>query len=696
MRNLSKYLVIVVCNLVSIWQTVNGEEIPRSKSLTDSVATLDEVTVTADGDFDIRGRTVVYPTVSDVAASSTATSLLQKLSLPALDVNPVSRSLSVMGNSPVILINGVPSSIRDLLSLSPKSIKKVEYSIMRPEQYRGDGGYGFISITLKPREEGGQIFCYARSAVNEAFVDGNFSGSYRRGPSEFRVACSPSWRNNPDVIDQSKSAYIGDDFKVNLLSSDRNPFNYLTVPGNLRYVYSPEKSTVFSATLNIEGGLEHRRWNGSIDDSVIGEYDFSNNQTGYDFAGALDLYFKKDFNARNSLEAQCVGTLVRSDYQRENEYFIGVTPTIYDVDVRSNRQSLITEIAYTLILNPATIFSAGLQNTLSHSSNRYKLTDYNPVLTENNNHVYVSLSRQIGRVYVNASTGVRIYRLRNDESRRSFIRNNTSVQLQWTPSRHTSLGGYFIYRSGIPSLSSLTDYPQQVSPYLYSNGNPDLKSVSTFSYNLRGAWRHKLVNISGMLIYNEIRNMKYTEVSYLGQGQFLSRAANLSKMNVWGGQMDMKLNNIRGFGATATIRYAHYSSQMPSYRISCASWDGSFNLWYAYRQFVFTYWRKIPGKYLSGILVAKEENGDMLQVEYKPDSHWTIGASWMYMFDRKGARYPSWNYSEVNPSTTTRYIRNSGNMVILNVTYQVDFGKILPSTRRSLNNQDAESAILKL
>ena len=696
MRFPSASLVIIICSLFTSWRSANGEALSWGNTSVDSVATLDELTVTADRDFDIRGRTVVYPSISDVAASSTSTSLFQKLSLPALDVNPINRSLSVMGDSPVILINGVPSSINDLRSLSPKSIKKVEYSIMRPEQYRGDGGYGFISITLRPKDEGGQIFCYTRSAINAALVDGNFSGSYRRGPSEFRVLFSPEWRNNPDVTDLSELAYIGDDFRVDLQTFSRAPFNYLRLPGSLRYVYGPDQSTLFSATLNLDGGPEHRRSIGRTEDSVMGVYDFANEQTGRDVAGAVDLYFRKDFNSRNFLEAQCVGTLGSSEYVRQNTYFIGDSPMRYDVDISSNRQSLITEIAYTLVINSNTNFSAGFQNTLSHSSNSYKETDYNPVLTENNNYLYVSLSRQISRVYVNASTGLRMYWLRNDQSNRNFIRNVTSIQLQWTPIRRASIGGTFSYRSGIPSLSSLTDYVQKVSPYLYSNGNPDLKSVYLFAGRLQGTWHHKWVNVTGLFVYNSIHNMRYAEVSYLGNGQFLSRDANLKKTDVIGGQLDLKLNNFRGFGATATIRYAHYCSYMPSYKVSCAGWDGSFSLWYAYRKFVFSYWRKIPGKVLSGTTVSREENGDMLQVEYKPDSHWTIGASWMYMFDSKGARYPLSNYSDVNPSTMTRYIRNSGNMIVLNLTYQVDFGKILQSRKRSLNNRDTESAILKL
>jgi len=66
------------------------------------------------------------------------------------------------------------------------------------------------------------------------------------------------------------------------------------------------------------------------------------------------------------------------------------------------------------------------------------------------------------------------------------------------------------------------------------------------------------------------------------------------------------------------------------------------------------------------------------------------------MFDVKGTRYPSWDYSAVNPGYRDRYIKNNGNMVVLSVSYAADFGSIFRTTRRNLNNSDNGSSLLKL
>ena len=66
------------------------------------------------------------------------------------------------------------------------------------------------------------------------------------------------------------------------------------------------------------------------------------------------------------------------------------------------------------------------------------------------------------------------------------------------------------------------------------------------------------------------------------------------------------------------------------------------------------------------------------------------------MFDVKGTKYPSWNYSAVNPGYRERYIKNNGNMIVLSVTYSADFGSLFRSAKRSLNNSDNGSSILRL
>lgn len=664
--------------------------------ITEGVA-LDEVTVTAGQMTESRGRTILFPSASDVKASSTAISLFQKLPLAGLQANPVNRTLTVDGGTPVILINGVPSTIDDFNALQPKDVARIEFSRMTPARYADSGKSGFLNITLKERNDGGQIYAWGRSAVNTAFVDANIRASYHQGPSQFSVIYVPSWRNYQKVYDNTAESYIGDDFRVDIENHDRNPFNYTYHNMRLKYDFTRDVNTLFSATFSVTPSESGRRAIARSHDTYFGDYDNYNRTESKDMAPSLDLFFKRNFNGKNTIEAQVVGTLSSSDYRRTNSYrYADGTADDYVMDVDSRRRSLISEVCYSHEFSGRTSLSAGYQNTLSRSTNTYLTSDYKPVLTENNNYVYVRLGQQIGNVYLSAATGAKLFWIKNDMNKRRFVRNLSSAQLSWNIGSHWNIRGAFSYSPSIPSLTSLTDYPQQQTPYLISNGNPDLKVPENFTYQFSATYRTGKFSVSYMSAIANTSNSLVDDVTYIGDRMFLSQSVNGRYRHVYQNDLTMKLSEIHGFGANLYLSLMHYATAGQTWKHHLTSFDASMSLWWSKGPFTVSYWRKLPGKYLNGHYVGKDENGDALSLEYAPDKHWTIGVDWMYMFDKKGTRYPAWNYSAVNPSYRERYIKNNGNMIVLSATYSADFGSIFRSSRRSLNNSDNGTSLLKL
>ncbi|MDE6286336.1 MAG: hypothetical protein K2L99_05015, partial [Muribaculaceae bacterium] len=141
-----------------------------------------------------------------------------------------------------------------------------------------------------------------------------------------------------------------------------------------------------------------------------------------------------------------VGTLSSSDYRRDNDYiFSDGSQEAYIMNVDSRRRSLISELRYIHSFSDNTSLSAGYQNTVSRSTNKYLSSDYRPELTENNNYVYASLGQSIGNLYLSLSTGAKLFWISNDENKRHFIRNLSTVQASWNISRKWSLAAAFQY-----------------------------------------------------------------------------------------------------------------------------------------------------------------------------------------------------------------------------------------------------------
>ncbi|MDE5841002.1 MAG: outer membrane beta-barrel family protein, partial [Muribaculaceae bacterium] len=416
-----------------------------------------------------------------------------------------------------------------------------------------------------------------------------------------------------------------------------------------------------------------------------------------DIYPSLELFFRQYFKDRNSLEAKVVGTLGSSDYRRDNTYIYPDRDTeSYIMNVDSRRRSLISEVSYIHSFSPLTSLSGGIQNTISRSTNTYLDSDYRPVLTENNNYLYARLSHRMGPVYLSVSSGAKMFWVRNDLIRRHFIRNLSTAQISWNIDNRWNLQGTFRYTPAIPSLSALTDYPQQTTPYLFSNGNPDLKVAENFVYRVQASYNIRKFSASFQSMYSDVRNAVISDITYIGDGHFLSQSVNARKARTFNNSLTLQVRDIHGFGASLYAALSHYNTAGGDWEHSLTSFSGSISLWWNKGPFTVSYWRSLPGKYLNGHVVYKEENGDALQFDYTPDKHWTFGAGWMYMFDRKGTRYPSWNYSEVNPSYRDRYIKNNSNMIVLSVSYSADFGSIFRTAKRNLNNSDSGSSLLKM
>lgn len=662
----------------------------------DEVIALGELTVKGNTSVQSRGRTIVYPSAADIKASSTSISLFQRLPLAGLTANPLNRNITVDGGTPMILINGVPSTLTDFQALQPKDIEKVEYSRLTPARYADSGKSGLINVILKKRNDGGTVYLWGRSALQTAFVDANLNASYHQGPSQFSLQYAPSWRNYQKVYDSETQSFIGDDFRVDLQSHDRNPFNYHTHAMQLEYDYSPDAATLFSATFRATPYLSTRRMYGHTVDSELGTYDNNNEEKSHDFTPSLDLFLHRDFNEKNSIEVQVVGTLTSSDYRRDNHYlYPDDRSASYIMNVDSRRRSLISEISYSHTFSALTSLSAGYQNTVSRSTNTYLTSDYRPTLTENNNYVYAQLGQRLGKFYLYLSTGMKMFWINNDVNRRRFVRNLSSAQLSWNLSDRWSLQGSFRYTPTIPSLSALTDYPQQTTPYLVSNGNPDLKVADRFSYSISTQYSRSKFKASLRTSYFNTKNSIITDYSYLGDGLFLSQSINARYNRTYQNDLMLRVSDIHGFGASINASFSHYQSAGNDWSHRLNSLDATIFVWWSKGPFTVGYWRNFPGKYLSGHSVGKEENVDTLEIDWKASDHWTIEASWMYMFDHKGTRYPSWNYSSVHPSVSSRYISNNANMVVLSVSYTTDFGSIFRSASRSLKNSDSGSSLLK-
>jgi hypothetical protein len=290
---------------------------------------------------------------------------------------------------------------------------------------------------------------------------------------------------------------------------------------------------------------------------------------------------------------------------------------------------------------------------------------------------------------------MKLFWMKNDLNKRNFSRNLSQIFARWSINKKWSMQLAVAYRPSIPSLSALTDYARQQSQYIISNGNHDLRTSNALVYQLMPAYNFKKFSTSLLITYRDVKHPYMNQFSYLGDGLFLSQSNNYNYQRSLVNSLFAKISDIAGFGARANLYLSRYWAAGENWSKTLTSWYGQISLWWSKGPVTISYWRKIPGKYLNGYEVGKDENGDGIDIEYQPNKHWTITGGWWYMFEKKGTKYPSWSYSPVNPNSSDRYIKNNANMVVLSVSYSTDFGTLFNTGRRSLNNSDSGSSLFK-
>ena len=80
-----------------------------------------------------------------------------------------------------------------------------------------------------------------------------------------------------------------------------------------------------------------------------------------------------------------------------------------------------------------------------------------------------------------------------------------------------------------------------------------------------------------------------------------------------------------------------------------------------------------------------------LSLQYKVSNNLYFWASVWYPFDKKGWIHKSENLSGVNPQKSETTIRNNANMLMLGLSFNLNYGKKLNKGKRTLKNTGYES-----
>lgn len=155
---------------------------------------LDEVIIQAPKVIRKADMDIYHPSKSAVEHSRNGLQLINNLMIPSLNVNDVLGTIQSAGQAVQIRINGRESSVEQLRTLLPETIKRIEW-IDNPGLRYG-GANAVLNVIVANPSVGGSLMISARPAFNEEF--GFYSGNakFNFGNSQIEVGARYKMADN--------------------------------------------------------------------------------------------------------------------------------------------------------------------------------------------------------------------------------------------------------------------------------------------------------------------------------------------------------------------------------------------------------------------------------------------------------------------------------------------------------------------
>lgn len=663
---------------------------------------LREVEITASRTTEEVDRYVVLPKPEEVEAAGRTLVLLDMLGLPGLKVDVALQSITVDGGLAILQINGKEVPVARLANLRAEHIKRVEYSNNPGIRYLDRGASGIINIILKEREDGGSIVANGNTAFTTGFANGYLQGSYHVGKSEFSLEYTLGYRNYHNVPYELEDSYLDSARTVVRSQRTNMPFRYITHELTAEYTYQHDDSTMFVAALKENFFAKTLSASGTMtetDRGVTTEQSLEELQHQRDNLPSLDLYFTRRMPHGQKVELNVVGGYSTNRYDNTLTYSAnGLTPATYATDVDGHGYALSAEGAYSKRLGSAEL-RTGLQYQHNFAENDYVLQSTVTSMTKDNAYLYGELTGSLGpKVGYALGTGVKLFNVSDGEQSKRYLRNLSTARLQWRISQQLSLTATAQYTPILPTLASLSPVFQQTDDVEGQQGNPDLKP----SEQLRAALMLRYTHPKGYYVIANSGLMHIFHPYFDGYQYNAERdlfVLSYYEADRWHVPYGYLETGVKGLWNHLNLSFAgvyfHYVSEGPEFSHTRDNIAAEINVQFFWKGVVaganFTL---LPRVKLLAEDYTKDEMNQEIYLQYRWKSL-TASAMWLCPLNPDGYSYEVQGLSAIHPFRHTHWTADNGNMFVLGLTWQMDFGRQFRKGEKTLNNGGYDNGMVR-
>lgn len=661
-----------------------------------SSALMEEVVVEGERVIQKVDRQVIMPTENQRKAATNGVSLLQHLQLSSLSVNPMTKAIATnYGESVQLRINGVEATHAEVVAIRPADVIRVEVHDQPGLRYGGVAAV--VNYIVKKKDMGGNVAADLTNGVNLlGFGNYQVSAKYHQGKSA--LSGLMKWtRRNLEWNRENEEAFRYPDYTIVNREVVESPsqIKYDYLDWSLNYTSMNGEKSMLNITFrnSVQDTPNSFTDRNSIlyqEDRVYQVEDREQTKTSIP---SLDIYYQLNLKNDQHLYFDVVGTYLNSSGQRT--YSIaeqGQSPTCVFSKTEGDKYSLIGEAIYERPLWGGK-FSTGLKHNQAFMDNVYN-GDIQSKVTMHTAETSMFAEYQAKVKKWNYTLGLgamRTFYKQGEASQEKYIFRPT-LSLAYQPTKQVFLRYNACISGYAPSLSSLSDVEQNMDTYQVRRGNPDLQSVTYFTNRLSLGWQTKWMNMEGSIRYSYDDSPIMEETRY-EEGKFVRTYDNQKGFHRLNLQGNIQINPYKRYLSIRLIPFFNrYISQGNEYTHTHSNWGFRGSIIGMYKKWTFmadvnTSWHEFMGE-----TINKGEAVHSIAVGYNAGK-WALQGMMMNPFTddyHQGVE----NVSYLAPSKQRAFSKDFTRILLLNVSFHLDFGKQKKTAGKRINNADSDTGIL--
>ena len=418
---------------------------------------------------------LAIPTKEQRKHAVTGYDLLSNLMIPGVSVERSTGSVTTPNGAATLYIDGREVDFREVQSLRPKDVSRVEYFDVPTGKYAKDA-YA-INIIMKPLNNGGYTQLDASQNVGYLYGDYNLISKFVTGTKSYNLWAGYSLKNPKSSMDENET-FIFPDYQLNRLQHYNNADNRQTeeyVQASIsnrgrKYIWMLRGGMAWNASKNgVNNGMtEYWKTAAAIKNGSILDINTRNKS----YRPSVYFYGLHTFSNTKSLDYVFDGYYSRNDYDR-----------LYNDDNVSFR-SLVKEDYYYIKANANFSMAFSHRNRLTFSLYEFmRISDseyigtsaYNQNLHSSETILFADYSQRLGSFFFDINPGLSFltYRLEGMKSI-NHLTPRLQARATYKIDKVQQLQFMFALGNTYPRINTINNVEQQIDPIIILKGNSNM------------------------------------------------------------------------------------------------------------------------------------------------------------------------------------------------------------------------------